>query len=170
MRNRRQFLRDLVTAAVGVRGLIESEVWLEPAAEEFVLGPVAGAVGRVSKKMVLGAGRQFHVVAECVFSSTPDVGERVDFYFAPSAAVAPGAIPVDVDLRNTQFIGSAIVDGEHDVWHSVVGVFQPTEREGYLVVDNQTGAKLEGHDVGVFGFKEVVADDESSVHHLRLLP
>lgn len=132
---------------------------------------LADGAGRQSDKFDFGANRaeRYELSAAVDFTGeTPTLGERVEYYFAPSTittqgsgnvagnsgadAAAPGGalgtILIAEFLKQCQYIGSLIVHDGAVVQNQVgIGVLVPTSRFGQLVVMNQSGDAFEADDV-----------------------
>ncbi len=131
---------------------------------------LADTAGRQSDKFDFGANRAHSY--ECLASEdftgeVPTIGERLDYYFAPSThttqangnvagnsgadGVAPdgalGSISLAEFLKLCDYIGSLIVHDGGVVQTGKVGVFSPSSRYGQLIKVNESGDVLEADDI-----------------------
>lgn len=136
----------------------------------MTLSGVLNDAGRQSDKVDLGATRAArYALYGCVdfTGETPTVGQTVDYFWAPSPqatqgngnvagnsgadgdapAGALGGITLDEFIRQCQYIGSLVIHDGASVQNGFVGVFEPRERHGQLVVVNRSGDAFEADDV-----------------------
>jgi hypothetical protein len=135
---------------------------------ELDLATVANAAGRQSTKVDLGENRAqaYAVRAAFELAATPTAGNVIELYWAPSrsgtAGTANAANVTGADgsyagyssnltasVRQLQWIGNFVCTAQATATIQVaeVGIFQPTERYGSLVVVNNSGAAFFTDDV-----------------------
>jgi len=129
---------------------------------EMNLIAVADTEAYGSAKADLTANRAlaYSVIAALEMAATPTTGEPVNFYWAPSPASVPGdgnpgyVSGLDADYTGTpatlaeglallQYIGTLICTADAAVQVGVINPkFEPSERYGTLIVENQSGAVI----------------------------
>ena len=154
-----------------------------PTDVDLTLSAVATAAGRQSAKADLGAtrARNYSVFAAVDFTGeTPTLGERVDYYWAPSAsttaasaniagnsgldaALVDGAtttgITIDEFIKLCQPIGSIEVTDDGTVQVGYVGSFSPQERYGQMIVVNESGDAFEADNVEAAVWMNPIIDE-----------
>lgn len=148
----------------------------------LTLSGVADGAGRQSDKVDLGATRaRRYSVLGCVdfTGETPVAGNSIDYYWAPSVsstqangnvagnsgadAAAPGgalgSITLDEFLLMCQRIGSLVVHDGAVVQNGFVGIFEPAERYGQLIVVNNSGDAFELDDVEMHQVMNPIIDE-----------
>ena len=133
-----------------------------PTDVEINLIAVADTEARESAKADLTANRALaYSVMVCMeMAATPTTGEPINFYWAPSpTSVAGDGNPGEVSgldqdytggggtlaegLAQLQFIGTLICSNQVDSQVAIINPrFEPSERYGSLVVENQSGAVI----------------------------
>lgn len=136
----------------------------------LTLNALADGAGRQSAKVDLGATRaRRYTLLGCVdfTGETPGATGRVDYYWAPSTsgtaansnvagnsggdAAAPdgalGSITLAEFLLQCVYIGSLFTHDGASVQNGFVGILEPPERYGQLIVVNNSGDAMEADDV-----------------------
>lgn len=154
-----------------------------PADIVLTLSAVANAAGRQSAKADLGAtrARNFSVFAAVDFTGeTPTAGERVTYYWAPSASATTatgniagnsgndGALvdgPTTTGITIAEFIklcqpiGSLEVTDDATVQVGYIGTFSPQERHGQMIVVNDSGDAFEADNVEMAVWMNPIIDE-----------
>lgn len=135
---------------------------------QIILAALADTAARQSAKVDLGANwaQQYHVRAAFELAATPTSGDVIELYWAPSssgtagtgnaagitgadAAYAGYSSNLAASVRQLIFIGVFVctVQVTATVQVAEIGVFNPPERYGSLVVKNESAAAFHSDDV-----------------------
>lgn len=149
----------------------------------FTLSAIADAAGRQSDKTDLGAtrARNFSVFAAVDFTGeTPVAGERVSFYWAPSASTTQGTgniagnsgadgalvdgptttgITIPEFIKLCQPIGSLEVTDDATVQVGYIGEFSPSSRFGQMILVNDAGDAFEADNVEMAVWMNPLVDE-----------
>ena len=136
----------------------------------LTLNALANGAGRQSAKVDLGATRAAaFALLGCVdfTGETPTIGNRIDYYWAPSTSAtagdanvagnsgadgaapdgALGSITLGEFVAQCIYIGSLIVHDGASVQNGHIGFLHPPTRWGQLIVVNNSGDAFENDDV-----------------------
>lgn len=137
-----------------------------PTEVELELASVGDDAARESDQVDLGEkrARSYSVMAAIEWSTAPDTGEAVEFYWAASpdstaangnpgyvtgseGAYSGGVATLDEGLDQLEFIGvlKCSADATTQIQH--IGTFTPPERYGTLVVVNRSGQSFDTDDI-----------------------